>query len=145
MPPALASRFTTAQLAALAVVAVEIVATGSCALAIDAIAARAGISRSSAKAALTEAARLGLIRIQRRPQIGRKSLTNIVFIVSVEWLTWLKHGRRPRRPIGVKNLIATNKQPKSSLARKKWDRLCKVDNGAVAAISCERARKITLT
>lgn len=118
MPPALAARFTTGQLAALAVVSVEIVATGRCDLPIDAIAARAGVSRSCAKSGLGEAARLGLIQIQRRPQIGRKSLTNLVFIVSVEWITWLKHGCRQPQKIGVKNLITTSKKLKKGLARK---------------------------
>jgi hypothetical protein len=144
MPPALAAAFTTAQLAALAVVSVEMIATGRCTLAIDAIAARAGICRSSAKSALAEAARLGLIQIQHRPQMGRKSLTNLVFIISAEWVTWLKHGRRQPQRIGVKNLITTSKQRKRGLARKKISQPFKPDSMEQNAECLWMRRKITL-
>src|SRR5215203_6936136 len=45
MPPALASRFTTGELAVLRIVGDEVRAGGQCALCIDAIAARAGVCR----------------------------------------------------------------------------------------------------
>jgi hypothetical protein len=44
MPPALASRFTQAELAALAVIARQCQRDGACSLPIDAIAALAGVS-----------------------------------------------------------------------------------------------------
>jgi hypothetical protein len=69
LPPALASRFTLAEQAVLAVVALEVVKCGACRLAIDHIAALAGVGRSSVKNALREAHGLGLVLIEeRRPQ-----------------------------------------------------------------------------
>jgi len=52
MPPALASRFTTGQLAVLRIVGDDVARNGACGLPIDAIAARAGVCRSLAQAAI---------------------------------------------------------------------------------------------
>ena len=71
-----------------------------CVLPVDAIAALAGCSRTSVKNALRQARLLGLILVKERRIPGRKSLTNIVSIISKEWLGWLKLGG------GVKNLTA---------------------------------------
>lgn len=95
MPPALAARFTTGQLAALAIVAEEVAANGSCALCIDAIAARAGICRRLAQTALRLAEGDGLLTIQERRREGAPSLPNLVRIISREWTAWTR--RRPRR------------------------------------------------
>src|SRR3978361_1666639 len=54
MPPALAARFSTGELAALRIVADEVQARGRCELCLDAIAARAGGARSTAKRALRQ-------------------------------------------------------------------------------------------
>src|SRR5215212_211099 len=70
LPPALAARFTLAEQAVLAVVALEVVKRGSCRLAIDHIAALAGVGRSSVKNALREAHGLGLVRIEERRLTG---------------------------------------------------------------------------
>jgi hypothetical protein len=64
MPPALASRFTTGQLAVLRVVGDEMARHGACGLCIDAIAARAGVCRRLAQAAIRLAEGDGLLTIQ---------------------------------------------------------------------------------
>ena len=75
----------------------------------NAIAARAGVCRTTAQNAIRQAQRLGLlIRIERR-RAGRPSLTNIVRIVCREWLTWLRIGKP-----GLKKSITAG----SSLKRK---------------------------
>ena len=66
MPPALASRFTLAEQAVLAVVAAEHMKHGRCTLVLDHIAALAGVCRKTVKNALREAQRLGLVRIEER-------------------------------------------------------------------------------
>src|SRR5215212_11259405 len=66
LPPQLASRFTLAEQAVLAVVAVEVAKHGACTLTIGHIAALAGVGRSSVKNALREAHGLGLVRIEER-------------------------------------------------------------------------------
>ena len=90
IPPSLAAHFTTAQLAALRIVSDEVRARGVCGLHIDAIAARAGVCRTSVQNALREARRLGLVTLQERRRRGRPSATNLVRIVSREWQTWLR-------------------------------------------------------
>ncbi len=94
MPPQLATRFTMSEQAVLAVVAEQVLRHGRCALALDHIAALAGVSRSSVKNALRQAAALGLVAIQLRPIRAFKHDTNVVTITSREWSSWL--AMRPR-------------------------------------------------
>jgi len=98
MPPDLRCQYTEGERAVLAIVAGEVKATGNCDLPIGKIAALAGVCRTTVQNALHEARRLGHINITERPQPGRKSLTNIVHIVSAEWLTWMKRGPTAHRP-----------------------------------------------
>lgn len=103
------SAFTEGERAALTIIAGEVKHHGQCDLPIDKIAALAGCGRTTVQNAVHEARRLGLIRVRERPQPGRKSLTNIVVIVSPEWLTWLRRGPTAHRPIGSKKLVETSK------------------------------------
>ena len=98
MPPGLASGFTVGQLAVLRIVGDEVHAKGTCDRSLAEIAARAGVCRKLAQLTLRMAARDGLITVQRRPRPGRKNLSNVVRIISAEWLTWLRH--RNHRPSG---------------------------------------------
>jgi hypothetical protein len=114
MPPALASRFTAGQLAVLRVVGDEMARNGACGLCIDAIAARAGVSRRLAQAAIRLAEGDGLLTIQERRHQGRKNDPNVVRIISREWVAWLRRGGRSAAPglwggIGCKNLHPTDK------------------------------------
>ena len=98
MPPALASRFTTSEAAVLRIVGDECRERGRCDLCLDAIAARAGVGRTTAQKALREAKLLGMIEIRERPRTGAKNDTNVVTIVDREWRQWLE--RSPKRAIG---------------------------------------------
>ena len=105
MPPALAAKFTQAEMAAFRIVSDEVRHHGVCALHIDAIAARAGTCRTTVKNALREARRLNLVTVQERRRRGQKSLTNLVRIISPEWMAWIRiggkkidhHGHRAER------------------------------------------------
>jgi hypothetical protein len=114
VPAKIAASFTTAELAVLTVIGWHCRRSGACALPIDAIAALAGCSRSSVKNALRQAKILGLVHVRERRIPGRKSLTNIIRVISRDWLAWLRLG------IGVKNLTATNNH--SLLSRGETDR-----------------------
>ena len=95
LPPPLAAKFTWGEVAVLRVIGDEVKRHGACSLYIDAIAAMAGMHRTTVQNALRQARRLGLITVEeRRPPGRRKSLNNIVRIVSEEWLTWLRRGPR---------------------------------------------------
>jgi hypothetical protein len=83
---------------------------GVCALHIDAIAARAGTCRTTVKNALREARRLNLVTVQERRRRGQKSLTNLVRIVSPEWMTWIRIG-------GKKSATTDNRQETQTNSR----------------------------
>jgi hypothetical protein len=95
---------------------------GVCALHIDAIAARAGVHRTTVQNALREAqGRNGgqpIISVQERRRRGQRSLTNIIRVVSKEWRDWLRKGpRRTFAPVGsnctaVRNLSTTDTSKK---------------------------------
>jgi hypothetical protein len=103
MPPALAARFTQAEMAAFRIVSDEVRHHGVCALHIDAIAARAGTCRTTVKNALREARRLDLVTVQERRRAGQRSLTNIVRIVSPEWTAWIRIGVRKSTTTDIKS------------------------------------------
>src|SRR5262249_17876175 len=65
---------------------------GFCDLYVDQIAALAGVSRSTVRDAIREAHINCDLRRQERRIPGQKSRTNIIRIISREWLTWLSHG-----------------------------------------------------
>lgn len=94
MPPQIAARFTTGQLAVLRIVADEVAEKSVCGLCIDAIAARAGVCRRLAQAAIRLAEGDGLLVIQERRHQGRKNDPNLIRIISREWQAWALRGRR---------------------------------------------------
>src|SRR4051794_926779 len=94
LPPALASRFTTAETAVLAVIAAEALKHGRCTLVLDHIAALAGVSRTTVKNALREAQRHGLVRIEEQRVSAWRNAPNVVTITSREWSAWLQMRRR---------------------------------------------------
>lgn len=100
MPPGMAARFTQGELAALRIVADEVAANGACAKTLGEVAARAGVCESTARNAVRQAARLGLVTVEERRRPGCRNLPNIVRIISPEWSSWLR--ARVRRPIGFK-------------------------------------------
>ena len=119
LPPQIAAAFTTGEIAALSVIARAVREAGVCILPLDKIAGLAGVSRTTAQNAVRAAERLGLIlRIERRRR-GLPSLSNILRIVSREWLTWLQHGKQGA---GLKSLSATNNNylPRAKKAGTLW-------------------------
>ncbi len=97
VPARIAANFTQGENAALAVIARQCQRTGVCVLPIDAIAALAGVSRTTVKNALRQARVLGLVLVKERRVPGLPSLTNVVRIVSKEWTAWLKLGGGVKR------------------------------------------------
>jgi hypothetical protein len=81
------------EMAAFRIVSDEVCHHGVCGLYIDAIAARAGTCRTTVKNALREAR-----TVQERRRRGQKSLTNLVRIVSPEWMAWPDRGQKIDHP-----------------------------------------------
>lgn len=100
MPPGIQAKFTTAEAAALAVVAVEVAKRGACTLAIGAIAAIAGISETTVRRALHHAKTLGFVKVEERRISRFRNETNIISIVSTAWTSWLRLSRRREGPGG---------------------------------------------
>lgn len=92
LPAWLAARFTLAEAAVLAVIATEVRRHGVCSWTIGHIAAVAGVSETSCKRALREARALGLITIEERRLTAWRNDSNLVRIVSPEWIAWLRLG-----------------------------------------------------
>lgn len=111
LPDNLRAAYTEGQRAVLCIIAGEIKRHGVCDLPIDKIAALAGVCRTTVQTAMHEARRLGHIQITERPVPGRKSLPNIVQIVSRGWLTWIKRGPSAARGIGSNpvKMVSTTK------------------------------------
>ncbi len=125
MPPAMAAGFTQAENAALAVIVREIATTGSCALPAAAIAGRAGISTSTARNAVREARRRGILSVEQRRVAYDRSLPNLITIASKELVLWVRtRSRIERQRGGVKfvtsttnHILNSSRQP-TAMARK---------------------------
>ena len=96
MPPTLACLFTTGELAVLRIVADETRDRKQCRLTLGEIAARAGVGVTTARNALRYAAREGLVTIEERRRDKRPNLSNVVRIVSREWMNWIERGRKQK-------------------------------------------------
>jgi hypothetical protein len=134
LPPAIAARFTLAEAAVLAVVASEISKRGACRLPLEHLAALAGVCRSTAKRALRAAHGLGLLRVEERRLTGWRNDTNVVTIVSPEWLSWLRLGPKGG---GVQSVPRTHTNLRSRLAPEGES----MPRGAVSAAARARNRR----
>jgi hypothetical protein len=94
LPPGLAARFTLAEQAVLALVAAETVRRKDCRLAVGQLAATVGVAETTVRNAIREAVKLGLVTVEERRVTGFRNDTNIVRIVSPEWMAWLRLARK---------------------------------------------------
>jgi hypothetical protein len=90
LPPQLAARFTQAEAAALAVIALEVTKHGDCRLPIGAIAAGAGVCPRSVRNAIRAAEALGLLTVEERRLTAFRNDTNIVRVIDPAWRAWLR-------------------------------------------------------
>jgi hypothetical protein len=120
LPPALAKVFTVGQAAVLAVIAFEVLHQGACRKSYAELADEAGCSRRWVKATIRQARTAGLLEIEHRPYPGRwKDDTNVVRIVSVDWLAWIKT-RRERQERARAAPGGTRVPPSSNGFQKRW-------------------------
>src|SRR4051794_28458283 len=92
LPPALASRFTLAEQAVLAVIAAEHRKRGDCRLTNKEVADVAGVSITTVKNALRAARSINLISTEERRLTAFRNASNVVRIASPEWRAWLRLG-----------------------------------------------------
>lgn len=104
LPERIRENYTQGEQAVLAVVVREVMRKGSCDLCLDKIAALAGVGRTTAQNALRKArsGERAHVTVEERPRPGRKNLTNVIRIISKEWVEWLA------RRTGFKRLKPTS-------------------------------------
>jgi hypothetical protein len=102
VPSKIAANFTQGENAVLAVIGRQCQRGGACTLPVDAIAALAGVCRTTTQNALRAARLRGLLQVKERRIPRRKSLTNVITVVSPEWKGWLR-----LENIGFKNMSPT--------------------------------------
>jgi DNA-binding transcriptional MocR family regulator len=106
LPGHLAASFTTCELAVLAVITFS---GGVFDRTIKELADRAKVGHSTVQKALRLAEKLGLVTIEERRVAGRKNLPNVVRVVSLEWLTWIKRGGSKKlKPLDTKSIYSCN-------------------------------------
>ena len=102
VPPTIACRFTAGELSALSVVAAQVARHGRCDLALDHIAALAGVGRTTVRNALGEARRLGFLTVEVRRLRAFRNDTNVVRITVSAWQSWISMRRStPGQGVGV--------------------------------------------
>jgi hypothetical protein len=92
LPGHIAAKFTIGQIAALSIIVAQVKSTGRCELYVRQIAAMAGCCGRVVQTAIIEAQRIGLISIERRPRAGRSNLSNVIKIIDVSLVAWIKRG-----------------------------------------------------
>jgi hypothetical protein len=111
MPARLASNFTTGEQATLQVIVEEVRKHGCCDRSVPEIAARAGVGQTTARNAIREARRLGLVAIAERRRWRAPNLPNVISIISADWRAWIANNKKLRAAIdqggGFKTLRAT--------------------------------------
>src|SRR5215212_9270343 len=114
LPPALASRFTLAEQAVLAVVAAEHRKRGDCRLTNKEVADVAGVSITTVKNTLRVARALNLVTVEERRLTAFRNASNVVRIISPEWRMCLRLGGGgksvPRSPTQLKIPASAQRQ-----------------------------------
>ena len=90
IPTCLAQAFTVSKLAVLSVIARAVMERGQSTMSLPEIAARAGVGCTTARYAIRDAARMGLISVSENRINGFWNRPNTIKIVCGRWLRWLK-------------------------------------------------------
>ncbi|WP_430442249.1 hypothetical protein [Shinella sp.] len=96
IPTCLAQAFTVSKLAVLSVIASAVMDRGQSTMSLPEIAARAGVGCTTARYAIRDAARMGLISVSENRVKGFWNRANTIRIVCQRWLRWLT-ARKPNR------------------------------------------------
>lgn len=139
LPPALACRFTAGELAALSVVASRVAKHGRCDLALDHLAALAGVSRTTVRNGISEARKLGLLTVEERRLRAFRSDTNVIRIVASGWQSWLSMRRTsPGQGVGSNLCVPRSTQDSFGGRRERRSPRPMADNGPKPRVVARR-------
>lgn len=101
IPTCIAGRLTISKLAVLSVIARAVMDRGKSNMSLPEIAARAGVGCTTARYAIRDALRIGLISVSENRINGTWNRPNTIRIVCGRWLRWLKEhtGFSPRKKL----------------------------------------------
>ena len=140
MPPALAAGFTQAENAALAVIIREVTTTGRCGLPMGAIAARAGVCTTSARNAVREARRRGILHVEERRVSYDRNLPNLITVASRELRLWMRtRARAEGQGGGVRTVSPTPNHISLSLVRQGDELIESVRRGRKSGLAIRRS------
>ncbi|MCW0001484.1 hypothetical protein OE766_25000 [Pararhizobium sp. YC-54] len=111
IPTSIATKFTISKLAVLAVIARAVVDRGSCNMSLPEIAARAGVGCTTARYAIRDAARMGLITVIENRVNSTWNRPNTIRIVCDRWRKWLNGHRRMKARAGSNSLVVSGGLP----------------------------------
>ncbi|MBC2806656.1 hypothetical protein ACCS91_33465 [Rhizobium ruizarguesonis] len=116
LPPEIAVRFTISEQSVLSVLADLAGKSNVIRWAVDAIAGRAGVSRSMVQKTLRKAHDLGLIKRQLQARKGQKHDLSLIRILCTKWLGWLtkRIGWKKESPTNTQDLSTKVRTPASS-------------------------------
>lgn len=119
IPTCLAQAFTVSKLAVLSIITRAVMERGQSTMSLPEIAGRAGVGCTTARYAIRDAARMGLISVSENRVNGFWNRPNTIRIICRRWLRWLKeraasHTQKSNRSAGcnyfgtpLRNLIPT--------------------------------------
>lgn len=119
VPPQIACQFTQGEQAVLAVLAYQVAKGGDCRLALDHIAAIAGVSRTTVRNAMRHARLAGLITVEERRLSRWRNAPNIVRIISTQWIAWMRLARRSDGQKGGRNSVTGTTTQEINTGRKR--------------------------
>lgn len=119
LPPQIACQFTQGEVAVLAVLAYQVATGGDCRLALDHIAAIAGVSRTTVRNAMRHARLAGLITVEERRLSRWRNAPNIVRIISTQWIAWMRLARRSDGQKGGRNSVTGTTTQEINTGRKR--------------------------
>lgn len=106
LPPHIRAWFTPGEQAVLNAIAAAHCRRGRSEMTVRALGEQAGLGATTVRNAIRQARLLGLVRVTERRQNRRFNLSNVVEIISPEWLAWLRlSASRPApgpKPLGVR-------------------------------------------
>jgi hypothetical protein len=142
-PSDLFAPYTEGETAVLRVILSEVARHGYCDRDLNTIATKAGVCRTLVQRAIYWACELHDLTSTPRPVPGQKSKTNLIRVISPEWLAWIKRESRIRTgctPVSQKTKVPPTKilfgDDRDGTAKKVTEEICTL--AGIDPLACPR-------